>query len=78
MTIWLPPKKIAVGKITLMKFNTIQVNRIVSKVVSRIQAELDATPTIWVDLNLGTVSGLSFWKSFGPHFQLELEAAREN
>ena len=63
------------GNVTLMKSNTILINKINSQIVSNIQREIDNTPRVMVYINYGSVSGISFLKVFGPKFEIELEAA---
>lgn len=63
------------GKISLIKADVIEINEIVTKIVSNIQREFDGLPRITVFINMGTVSGISMLKNLEPKFELELESA---
>lgn len=65
------------GDVVLMKYNTVLINEITSKITANIQGSIDRTPRVMVYINLGTVSGISFLSYFGPKFEIELEAAGE-
>lgn len=68
-------EKDGTGKITLIEANTILINDIITQIVGNIQKEFDNIPRITVDVNLGTVSGISVLKRFDPKFQVLLESA---
>lgn len=63
------------GNVSLMKFNTVFINKITTKIISNIQKSIDNTPRIMVYINYGSVSGVSVLRNFGPKFDVELEAA---
>ena len=44
------------GNITLIKADVIEINKIVTEIVSNIQKEFDKIPTTSVDINMGSVS----------------------
>ena len=68
-------EKDANGNVTLMNSNTILINQLVFKITWNIQKRIDEAPTTMVYINYGSVSGVTFWKNFGPKFDIELESA---
>ena len=63
------------GNITLMKADVIEINKIVSEIISNIQKEFDKIPRLTVAINMGSVSGISILKNVEPKFDIELESA---
>ena len=63
------------GKITLIEANTILINDIVTQIVGNIQKEFDNIPRTIVNVNLGTVSGISILKKLDPKFQIQMESS---
>ena len=63
------------GKITLIEANSLEINKITSKINSNIQKEFDKIPRITVFINMGTISGISMLQNVEPKFNIELESA---
>lgn len=63
------------GDVTFMQANTVLINKIISRIVSNIQARLDKSPTATVYINYGSISGITALKKIGPKFEIELESA---
>ena len=63
------------GNITLIKANTLLINRLITEITSSVQQRIDEAPTAMVYINYGSVSGISILKNLGPKFDIELEAA---
>ena len=58
-----------------MKADVIEINKIVSQIISNIQSEFDKIPKVTVAINMGSVSGISALKNVEPKFDIELESA---
>ncbi len=63
------------GKITFIETDSVEMNEVVSKIISNIQNEFDKIPRINVFINMGSVSGISILNKLEPKFEFELESA---
>lgn len=63
------------GNVTLIKANTLLINRLISEITGNVQKRIDQSPTAMVYINYGSVSGISILKNLGPKFDIELESA---
>ena len=61
--------------VTLIKANTLLINRLISEITGNLQKRIDGAPTAKVYINYGSVSGISILKNLGPQFEIELESA---
>lgn len=62
-------------KVILVESNTVQINKIVSEIIDKIQEDINNSPTTLVYINYGTITGISIFKNVGPKFEIELETA---
>lgn len=53
------------GEIVLMKYNTVLINEITSRIASQIQKSIDETPRITVYINFGSVSRNQCFEKYG-------------
>lgn len=63
------------GKISFIETDSVKMNEVVSEIVSNIQKEFDKIPRVTVFINMGSISGISILKKYGPKFDIELESA---
>lgn len=63
------------SNIVLIQSNTILINKITNQIIGNIQKRIDNSPTTKVYINLGSVSGVTILRNFGPKFDIELETA---
>ena len=62
-------------RINFLETNIVTINQVIAQIVSKIQKRIDESPRTKVFINMGSVSGVSKLKNFGPRFDIELETA---
>lgn len=63
------------GKISYIEAKIMPINQLVSDISNNIQRQIDGSSTITVDLNFGSVSGISCLSIISPHIKLTMEKA---
>ena len=55
--------------------NIIPINEMIAKITSNIKNEIDIREQTIVELNMGTITGISILSSLGPKFKIKLECS---
>ena len=63
------------GKISYISAKIIPINELVAKITKNIQENIDANPSAYVNLNLGTVTGFSSLSKISPKILIKVEQA---
>ena len=63
------------GKISFIEADSRKMNQVVSMIITNIQKEFDKISRTTVNINMGSVSGISILKNYSPKFSIELESA---
>lgn len=63
------------GKISFIEADSRKMNQVVSMIITNIQKEFDKIPRTTVNINMGSVSGISILENYSPKFSIELESA---
>ena len=64
-----------IGDITYIEAKIIPINEIVSRITNNIQEKLDLNTNISVNINFGSVSGISALSGISPNFRVAMERA---
>ena len=63
------------GDISMIMANIIPINEMVSKITANIKNQIDIREQTVVELNMGTITGISILSSIGPKFKIKLECS---
>ena len=63
------------GNITYIEARIIPINEIIAKITNNIQTKLDLNSTIKVNINFGSISGISALSGISPNFKIAMERA---
>ena len=64
-----------IGNITYIEARIIPINEIIAKITNNIQTKLDLNSTIKVNINFGSISGISALSGISPNFKIAMERA---
>ena len=65
-----------IGEIVMVKARIVPINEIINKAISNIETRIDNTPKTSIEINIGKITGISFFSSIGPKFYIKTETSR--
>lgn len=61
------------GEIIMLKARIVPINKIISEVTLNIKNRIDSAGKLSVQINIGKLSGISFFSNVGPSFNMKVE-----
>lgn len=61
------------GYVTSVEFNTVEITKIKSGIISLIQNNINAKDTVTMNIPIGTLTGNQFLNNRGPHIKIQLK-----
>ena len=62
------------GSVSYIEAKIVPINQLITEITGNIQAEIDNTDSVIVDINLGTISGISILSNISPKLKIKLES----
>ena len=62
------------GSVSYIEARIVPINQLVTEITGNIQEEIDNTDSVIVDINLGTISGISILSNISPKIEINLES----
>ena len=62
------------GNVSYIEANIVPINQLITEITGNIQEEIDNTTSVIVDINLGTISGISILSNISPKLKITLES----